>query len=336
MNRLSFAADSIFDLMPDDEAWIGDVPYIVRQFGRGGMGFVVFLERDYNRHANLFQPIHRSLVAVKTVLPGLDDTAKKLFQRELTVWAGLDHPRIVHLNEILETRNDGWVAAMDWCAGSLQQFLNTHKKLSIKDALFIFQDVVEALHYSTTKRQIHHLDLKPANILYTTILPLGEEHKKNPAFQFRWAVSDWGIASVRSAVLARLVSATAADQLFKTFNNIGTEGYMAPERYVTGTSASTASDVFALGLMLFEMLTGHLPYIPSSDPISQQLLSHSYFHTARKCLSAAEIRPGVTKVILRMIAPDPAERHQEYECLVQELRDAYLKDTSLFRRLFKF
>ena len=335
MNNLSFTADSIFDLMPDDEVWIGDVPYFVRQFGRGGMGFVVFLERDSSRRRDLFRPIHRLMIAIKTVLPSLDDTAKKLFHRELTVWAGLDHPNIVHLNEILLTKNDGWVGAMEWCNGSLQQLLAKHKKLTIKDATFIFVDVIDALHYSTTQHQIHHLDLKPANILYCNHSIPNEEHKKYPALPYRWKVSDWGIASVKSAVLAKLRSTSVNDLPFQTFNNIGTEGYMAPERYASGTSSSIASDVFALGIIFFEILIGHLPYSQSSDTISEQLASHSYFSTARQCLSNAEIPSAITKMILRMIAHNPMERHQDYRSLARELSKAYRKSTSIISRLFK-
>jgi len=99
MNTLSFAADSILELMPKDDVWIGDIPYIVDRFARGGMGFVALLRRDDSRRPEKLSFVHGVNVAVKALLPSNDDPVlRQLFNRELTLWAGLSHPTIVNLN----------------------------------------------------------------------------------------------------------------------------------------------------------------------------------------------------------------------------------------------
>ncbi len=335
MTELSFAANSLSELQYNDEVWIGDTPYFVRQFRRGGMGLVVFLRRDDERAPFSTRALlHGPNVAIKTALRSDDDlSTSDLFQRELTVWAGLDHPNIIRLNEVLTTRSDGMVAAMDWCMGSLRQLLDDHMSVSLEDALFIIRDLVNGLHFAFKEHGVLHLDLKPENILNQYVLSRMSSNEDDPVRQFAWKVSDWGLASIKNAALANLTSMPAKNNEFVTLNNLGTVSYMAPERFVYGTRSSVGSDLFAVGLVLYEMLIGGLPYQANSSVI-EQICSHSYFSVAKMMLSQERVPKLMAEIILHLITPNPNERCSSYPELLKRLEQVQ-RPRSLLSRLFK-
>ena len=332
MTELSFAADSLTELQMNDEVWIGNALHFVRQFSRGGMGFVVFLERDAK------EPPHHILgpaVAIKSVLPGDEDpTIRDLFKRELTVWAGLHHANIIHLKEILSTRSSGWVAAMDWCAGSLRNFLDDHPSLSMDEALFIVRDLVSGLHFAFKEHGVLHLDVKPQNILFRHDL-VGRtiKYSNDPVRQYNWVVSDWGLASIKNATLARLATLPTLDDGVATINNLGTVLYMAPERFIRGVTSSVASDLFAVGLVLYEMLVGELPHQRSNPGVVEQIRSHSYFSIAKMTLNQKRIPKPISELILSLIAPDPELRCGSYTEVIDRLK-RFQRPRSIISRIF--
>jgi serine/threonine-protein kinase len=333
MTELSYSAASLCELQTDDEVHIGNIPYFVSRFSRGGMGFVVFLIRDDERafqsHVSF---VHGPNVAIKTMLPAEGDVVMKiLFERELTVWAGLDHQNIITLNEILDTRSDGRAAAMDWCVGSLRSFLDEAKSLSLDSALFIIRDLVAGLHYAYKEQGVLHLDLKPANILFKHFIVRMLKYKEHPVKQYLWKVSDWGLASVKNATIAKLVNSTSLGSEAETINNLGTVGYMAPERFIRGTTSSLASDLYAIGLVLYEMLIGCLPYQRSNPDIAEQICSHSYFHTAKLTLNQKQFPKRLVEIILCLISPFPENRCCSYQELLERLNQFERSRSILFR-----
>lgn len=334
MTELTFAADSLSELQMNDEVWIGNALHQVRQFSRGGMGFVVFLRRDENeRPHHILGPA----VAIKSVLSGDEDpTIRDLFKRELTVWAGLHHANIIHLKEILATRSSGWVAAMDWCAGSLRNFLDDHTSLSMKEALFIVRDMISGLHFAFKDHGVLHLDVKPQNILFRHDL-VGRTLKYNNdrVRQYNWVVSDWGLASIKNVTLARLATLPPLDDGVATINNLGTVSYMAPERFIRGVTSSVASDLFAVGLVLYEMLIGELPYQRSNPDVAGQIRSHSYFNAAKMTLAQQRIPKLISETILSLIAPDPDLRCSSYTEVIDRFNQ-FQRPRSLLSRIFKF
>lgn len=336
MNRLEFAAHSIIELMPKDEVWVGDVPYFADRFARGGMGFVALLRRNDDRQPRNRSFVHGVDVAIKAFLPASDDPLiGQLFQRELTLWAGLDHPTILKLNEILQTKNDGWVAAMDRCRGSLEDIIAVRQTLPLNDAVFILNDVIQGLAYAVKEHQIFHLDLKPSNILNGFVLSRMSAHKDHPIKQYRWMVSDWGIASVKKATLVRAASSPDLKCRYDTYNNVGTEGYMAPERYKSGVTSSIASDMFSLGLILIKMLSGTLPYTSHHRTIREQVVSGSYIENAMRLLRHVRVPGAITEVALKLIDPQPSRRFQDYEELLLALLKSSRQSRSFLSRLFK-
>ncbi|MBE2282404.1 MAG: serine/threonine protein kinase [Prosthecobacter sp.] len=332
MNELSYSVDSLYELQINDEVRIGNVLHHVRRFSRGGMGLVIFLMRDQN------EPPHHILaptVAIKAVLPADDNqTIRNAFQREMTIWAGLSHANIVQLKEILVTRSDGWVAAMDWCVGSLRNLLDDRSVLSTQEAIFIIRDLVAGLQYALKEYGLLHLDLKPANVLYQhDLFKRMLKHKDDPVRQHVWKISDWGLASTKNARLEKLIPSLFSDE-FLTINNLGTAAYMAPERFVSGTRSSIASDLYAVGLIFYEMLIGHLPSHFSELGIVEQICSGRFFRAAATQLNEQRTPKAVAEIILRLIDPDPEIRGSGYIELIDRLNQLQ-RPRSLISRLFK-
>ncbi len=333
MTKLTYAADSLSELQMNDEVWIGNNLHHVKQFSRGGMGFVVFLRRDKKE-----QPHHilGPAVAIKSVLSEDEDSMiRDLFKRELTIWAGLHHANIIQLKEILATRSGGWVAAMDWCNGSLRNFLDNHAPLSMEEALFIVRDLVSGLHFAFNEHGVLHLDVKPQNILFKGgDVSRWLKYKNDPVRQYSWVVSDWGLASVKNATLARLATLPPLEDGTATINNMGTALYMAPERFIPGITSSVASDLFAVGMVLYEMLIKDLPYQRSKPDVTEQIRSHAYFDAAKKALIQQQIPKPMSEIILRLLAPDPKIRCSGYNELIDRLNH-FQRHRSIFSRMFK-
>ena len=297
---------------------------------------MVFAERNFAIQQEPSGFIHGHRLAIKAVLASDDSTLADLFRRELTVWAGFDHPNIVGLNEILHTQTDEWVAAMNWREGSLRQFMDTHGPLSVGDALFILRDIISGLDHALQSHNALHLDLKPGNILYGPVVGFkcfyghdtdpvkviyerSKRLKNHPVRQYAWQVSDWGLASVKAYSQHKQTSNKQISTVIQTMNNQGTPAYMAPERFVQGVQSSIASDMYALGLLFFEMVTGQLPFKSQNADLIQEICSHDYFHSAKTSLNDHRFERPVAEIILSLLAPDPSRRCDSYSELLEKL-----------------
>lgn len=333
MTRLQHSHPSLFDLHIGDKVMVGDMPYAVRKAACGGMGFILLLWQDSDR-APQQMSVHGIKLALKTILPeAADKEGITLFKRELTVWAAFRHPNVVWLNEILDGGVDGWVAAMDWCLGSLRDILNERQRLPLKEATDILGDVLNGLAYAYKQDQVLHLDLKPENILYNLDLGRAGTGSKDPIHTSRFMVSDWGIASIKQPKLNVIAGMPpSSEAAMRTFNNMGTLLYMAPERFRQGFRSSVASDVFSLGMIYIELLTGVLPFRKDIHPV-QFLLNGQYHYDAEALLSRALVPRGVRCLILSMIAPNPTDRPQDYPTLRSTIIKAYRRSNGILSKL---
>lgn len=336
MRLIRHARQSFYDLSVGDSVEIGALRYVVQQGARGGMGCVILLRRDLSDGNRDFQALGLRL-ALKAVLPSvLDEESVLLFRRELTVWSGLRHHGVLALLDILDGGDAGWVAAMDWCDGSLRDILRQKNRLSSRDSWRVIAALLDGLEYAYAKDGIHHLDIKPENILYIKDITRVGSKPKDPTeclFEYSFLLSDWGIASVKERVLRSIVSQaqTSPETVAKTFNNIGTMVYMAPERFIQGYSSSATSDIFSLGMLYIEMLTGVLPFSDNSDPI-RSLLSGAYLATADSLLKRSDVPKSIRQFILRCVAHDARHRPQNYHTFRAEFLDAYKNSRGLLQR----
>ena len=199
---------------------------IIQQIGRGGMADV-YLARDLI--------LDGEEVAVKVLRTNYqtDPIAVARFQREAKAMAELDHPNIVRITDIGEEEGQQYLA-MEYVAGlDLKRYIKENAPLSNEEAVRLMGQILLAMRLAHT-RGIIHRDLKPQNVLLT---PDGTAK-----------VSDFGIAV-----------AFAETSLTQTNSMLGSVHYLSPEQ-ARGSKATLQSDIYAMGIIFYEMLTGHIPY----------------------------------------------------------------------------
>jgi serine/threonine protein kinase/tetratricopeptide (TPR) repeat protein len=210
-------------------------PYkLLRQIGEGGMGVVYMAEQE--------SPVRRR-VALKIIKPGLD-TARVIarFEAERQALALMDHPNIARVLDAGATDSGRPYFVMELVQGVPITDFCDQNRLAPEARLRLFLDVCRAIQHAHHKGVIHR-DIKPTNVLVTL-------HDGVPVVK----VIDFGIAKAMALKLTERTLLTAHDQV------VGTPAYMSPEQAEpSGLDIDTRSDVYALGVLLYELLTGTTP-----------------------------------------------------------------------------
>jgi serine/threonine protein kinase len=203
--------------------------------GEGGMGIVYLAEQE--------RPIKRR-VALKVIKPGMD--SKRIvarFEAERQALALLNHPNIAHVHDAGTTENGRPYFVMEYVKGLPITEYCDHHKLTIEDRLILFRQICLAVHHAHQKGIIHR-DIKPSNILVSV-----ERDEAIPK------IIDFGIAKAISMPLTERTLATEDSQL------LGTPEYMSPEQAdMASVDIDTRSDIYSLGVLLYVLLTGVLPF----------------------------------------------------------------------------
>ena len=267
---------------------------IIRLLGRGGMG-EVYLAEDLTLGRQ---------VALKILPPGLAATGRERFDREARAVAALNHPNIVTLHSI-DQSNDPPFLTMEFVDGKPLNELIPAKGLPLDRLLKIaipFADAVGAAH----QRGILHRDLKPANVMVTA--------------DGRVKVLDFGLAKLQEDVEVRELLPT--QELTGEGRIIGTVAYMSPEQ-AEGQTVDQRSDVFSIGVVLYELATGTRPF---TGDTSLSILSAILKDTPRP---VSELKPELprdfTRIIRRALNKDPEQRYQSAKDLRNDL-SAVLED----------
>ena len=277
---------------------------ILEHVGHGGMGVVYRAEQDQPRRQVALKMMHAGLVT---------DELRRRFEFETSVLARLQHPGIAQIYEV-----GTWDAgsgprpffAMELVEGvSLDTFL-AQTQPSIEARLRLFIDICDAVQHAHQKGVIHR-DLKPANILVTA-----EGAPK---------ILDFGVARATDAdVQATLY--TAPGQL------VGTLAYMSPEQVGAATDRlDTRSDVYALGVILYEMLTGRLPYDVIDKPLTQVVRVISEAPPLPMTVVARAQRGDLTTITGKALEKEPARRYASVSDLAADIR-RHLNDEPIAAR----
>lgn len=265
---------------------------IVCELHRGGQG-VVYLARQSNT---------KRLVAIKMLLSAALATSRqrRRFEREIEIAAGLRHPSIVTVFESGVTA-DGWHwFAMEHVEGkSLDLFLRDQQPE--QDVVVgLVSDVCDAVNYAH-QRGIIHRDLKPANIL---VDQEGHPH-----------VLDFGLAKVAGSTVPEMELVTT-----RTGEFMGTFAYAAPEQFRGANGeVDTRTDVYALGIILYEAVTGHHPF-PATGSLPDYIKAVDHREAVRPSLSSTAIGSELEAVMLRALATEPDRRYQTAGALGDDLR----------------
>ena len=247
---------------------------IEREIARGGMA-TVYLARD----AASGRP-----VAVKVMDPRLADAlGAERFQREIAVVRAMDHPHIVPLHA-----SGAWEGTlfyvMPYVPGeTLAQRLDRERRLPLADALGVARDLAGALGYAHA-RGVLHRDVKPDNILL-----------------------DGGRALVADFGLARAIGAADYERLTRTGVIVGTAHYMSPEQLLEERDLDQRTDIYSLGCILFEMLTGAPPFTGATLTDLATRILRAPPPSARSL--RPEVPEAVDQAIARALAKAAAARH---------------------------
>ncbi|HLZ48223.1 MAG TPA: serine/threonine-protein kinase [Candidatus Limnocylindria bacterium] len=222
-------------------------------------------------------------VAIKVLDPhaASDSTLRKLFVKEARALAQLSHPNIVGVFDVGEVDGLPFIVMEHVAGSSLKQRIERSGALPLADAVRLTDGIASGLAFAHS-RGIIHADMKPSNILL--------DHNDRPK------ICDFGIARTPA-------EDSDSPQLFATAL------YVAPERVAEGKPASVASDVYGLGLVLYEMLVGKPPFTSGNAAV---LLRD---HVVRPPVPPSHLRPSLPKdvdtVVLKALAKDPALRYEK-------------------------
>jgi len=246
-----------------------------REVGRGGMATVYLAREAAGGRAVAVKAMHPELASALGV---------ERFRREMEISGSLSHPGIVPL---LDSGSAGTLLfyVMPFVAGeSLHERLERERRLPADDAVRIVREIADALGYAHS-RGILHRDVKPENILLA----------EDPA---RALIADFG--------LARAVGAADTTKLTKTGTVVGTIHYMSPEQVREDRSIDERSDVYGLGCVLYEMLTGAPPFVGRT--VTDLVMKILRAPPAPVSSVNPAVPPAVEQVVARALAKAAADR----------------------------
>jgi hypothetical protein len=284
-------------------------PYrILRELGSGGMGVVYLAVRD--------DGTFRKNVAIKLLKRNhaKQDFVQR-FHQERQVLANLDHPNIARILDGGQMADGLPYHVMEYVEGlTLDRFCDT-QKLDLADRIRLFQQVVSAVGY-LHENLVLHRDLKPSNILVT-----GEGQVK---------LLDFGIAKIQIPVFQ-------APNLTGPAGRLLTPSYASPEQ-ISGAPIAKASDIYSLGVVLYELLTGRLPYEDSALKLTEEPQSPSANireDLKRTPETTAQLRRRIVgdldQIVLLCLRRDPRRRYASAGALAEDLQ-RFLEGRSVLAR----
>lgn len=273
---------------------------VLALLGTGGMGKVYKVhDKELDRTA-----------ALKVLRPDLvsDPQALQRFKQELLLASKISHANILRIHDLGEYRGIKFISMAFVEGGDLAQLLKKSGRLPIERAIHLMEQLCEALQAAHAANVVHR-DLKPQNILVDA-----DDHVY---------VADFGLARTLEPNVTGMTRTGAV---------MGTPLYMSPEQ-VEGNPVEHRSDIYALGLIFYEMLTGVLPF--AGDSTYQLMYQRVNQLPKRPELVNPELPPHLSRICLRCLEKDPAMRYQNAGDILADLRSATASSVPLTQRIMR-
>src|SRR5438874_4371927 len=277
---------------------------IVREIGRGGMGAVYLAERADEQY--------QKQVAIKLIKRGMDtDSVLRHFRNERQILASFDHPNIARLFDGGMTKDGLPYFIMEYVEGvPIDKYCDAHN-LSVAERLKLFREACAAVSYAHRHTVIHR-DIKPSNIL----------------------VTEEGVPKLLDFGIAKILQPDSAGQSMLTLTGMRamTPEYASPEQ-VRGELVTTASDVYSLGVVLYEVLTGVSPYrftshaprdveraITEQEPTRPSTAIGSNRNRHSEISNQKLLRGDLDNILLMALRKVPARRYQTVDQFADDIR----------------
>jgi serine/threonine-protein kinase len=261
---------------------------ILRKLGSGGMANVYLAEDE--------ELGRRVAIKILNDRYANDDLFIERFRREAKSAAGLSHPNIVSIYDRGEAEGTYYIAMEVIEGRSLKELIMTRGALPVDVAIGHAKQLLEALRFAH-RHGIIHRDIKPHNVLVSA-----DQHVK--ANEPRLKVTDFGIAR------------HGASQMTEAGSIMGTAQYLSPEQ-ARGAPVTAASDLYSAGVVLFEMLTGKVPF--TGDSAIEIAMKHVTELPTPPSQLRSEIPPELDQIVLRSLAKQPEDRYQTAEEFIEDL-----------------
>jgi eukaryotic-like serine/threonine-protein kinase len=258
-----------------------------RELGQGGMA-VVFLAQDLK---------HARSVALKVLKPEVAaQIGAERFLREIKLAAGLTHPHILPVHDSGDANGVLFYVMPNMEGRSLRERLDKERQLPLDEALRVTREVASALDYAHRQRVLHR-DVKPENILM---------HEGSAM------VADFGIGKALST----------GRSITQTGMSLGTPSYMSPEQASGEADVDGRSDLYSLGCVLYEMLTGEPPF---TGPNAQAIITKRFIAPIPRVRASRDIPEAIDDVVTRSLARTPVDRFPTTGEFAEALRQANIR-----------
>jgi serine/threonine-protein kinase len=272
------------------------------RLGQGGMGIVFKAKHLFLKSAH----------AVKIILPSLVDDDENLlvrFRQEAILAASIDHPNVIRVTDFGVENGTMPFLVMEYVDGmALSHYLEEGKPLPLEQAFALFTPVAEGVAEAHS-RGIVHRDLKPQNIMVQKNMPLRKAVK----------VLDFGLAKIKSAdSYPSLIQA-------KTMSIVGSPPYMSPEQW-SGEGVDNRTDIYALAVVLYQMLIGRLPF--QADSMPAMMYQHLTVPPPSAESFGVTLPPGLEDILQKALQKDPNDRYATMDVMLGDLDVALGRSTS--------
>ncbi len=274
---------------------LGDRYEYVRRVGKGAFSTVLLVKDIMLKERIILKILHDKMTS--------DEAMIKRFIREIRYSRRIQHRNVIRIYDFIGIGNIYAISMEYFPSVTLSSMLAPKKPLPFKKALAIAASVAAGIS-AAHKLRIVHRDLKPGNVL------INKEGLVK--------VVDFGIARTQSA---------AETQLTKTGILIGTPRYMAPEQVTGRKKLDGRSDIYSLGVILYEMLTGETAF--KGDDNVQVLYRHVHGDIKPLIEANPQVPDSLSEIVMKMLSVNPKKRHQSMQEVEKELRTYKLEDASI-------